>query len=90
MAVKRVKAPVVAAKSKEVAAEKFPAESLQHPNIEAKAVTDSKNVMKKSTLPPPSDLPEIGTSLPSIGGGKKYGGLGGIYGRAGAFDVDEN
>ena len=27
--------------------------------------------------------------LPSIGGGRKpFGGLGGVYGRAGAFDID--
>lgn len=77
-------------KSKKIAPEKFPAESSQHSNIEAKHGTDSKKVMKKSTLPPPSDLPEIGSSLPEIGGGKKFGGLGGVYGRAGAFDVDEN
>jgi len=73
-----------------MAPEKFPAESLQHSKIEAKHGTDSKKVMKKSNLPPPSDLPEIGSSLPEIGGGKKFGGLGGVYGRAGAFDVDEN
>lgn len=90
VAVKRVEAPVTIAKSIEVAGEAIQAEGLQHSIAQKKVVADSKNVVKKSTLPPPSDLPDIGSSLPGIGGGRKFGGLGGVYGRAGAFDVDEN
>ena len=73
-----------------MAGEAIQAEGLQHSIAQKKVVADSKNVVKKSTLPPPSDLPDIGSSLPGIGGGRKFGGLGGVYGRAGAFDVDEN
>lgn len=42
-------------------------------------------------LPPVGGLPSIGGGgLPSIGGGKRmFGGLGGVHGRAGAFDIDE-
>ena len=37
----------------------------------------------------PGALPALG-GLPSIGGGRsKFGGLGGVHGRAGAFDIDE-
>ena len=49
-----------------------------------------------SAIPPPtsgSDLPEIGGplgGLPSLGGGRKpFGGLGGVAGRAGAFEYDQ-
>jgi len=42
-----------------------------------------------NTVPIPADLPPIG-ELPGIGGGRKaFGGLGGVHGRAGAFDLDE-
>ena len=37
-----------------------------------------------SSLPPPSDLPSLGA-----GGPRTFGGLGGVHGRAGAFDYDE-
>ena len=52
-----------------------------------------------SAIPPPtmgSDLPDIGGGgplggLPSLGGGgrKPFGGLGGVGGRAGAFEYDQ-
>ena len=50
-----------------------------------------------SAIPPPttsSDLPDIGGplgGLPSLGGGgrKPFGGLGGVAGRAGAFEYDQ-
>lgn len=43
-------------------------------------------------IPPIGGLPSLGGGgLPSIGGGagRMYSGLGGVHGRAGAFDLDE-
>ena len=47
-----------------------------------------------SAIPPPTGgLPDIGGplgGLPSLGGGRKpFGGLGGVAGRAGAFEYDQ-
>ena len=45
-------------------------------------VNDKKPAkVEKSVLPPPSDLPAVGGDLPSIGGNRAFGGLGGVYGR---------
>ena len=43
----------------------------------------------KADPKPSSDLPPVG-GLPSLGGGRKPFGLGGVHGRAGAFDYDQN
>ena len=70
-----------------VAAEKPQAASFKR-MAQAKAVADpvaASNMM--GSMPPPTESTDL-SSLPSIGGGKKFGGLGGVYGRTGAFDVD--